>query len=368
MSRLEQKQSLSDVLDELDYLLTEDNPTHFFNKQRISRLIACIGGSLCAAILSIIVIFCMVSIKHKENAKGVEAGIISHGLEIIDESSENLIKMKESQGASGINVIAFDIPPAEENDIRRFMRGEFHFDDPFQSVESSGMSKPNKSVVEIDLDMALHSEQEQEQQYATVPVTPVMPGTQDTLLEFGVAVGNEVNWSDFASGINIGGVVGRVTIPALGVTDVVVRYGDQPEIDIGLCQYSLFELPGMEGITMLCAHNYNPNWKIGNLKEGDMLYYNTIYGQYSFRVREAIINQDGRSDYWMKDSYFRWNKSDMVLMTCYPFDHDGSNGLRYIVACSLVSGPKVVGAPTTFWQTYKTFDKYIEKVSGNKID
>lgn len=170
----------------------------------------------------------------------------------------------------------------------------------------------------------------------------------------------EIEYSNISGSIQLGREFGKLTSQRLGINNQVVRWGNQPEIDIGITQYSQFDLLGTAGVSMLCAHNYNPNWKIGNLQVGDRLFYETGYGKFVYEVYDAIVNNEGRDTLWLKDSYFRARSGDLLLMTCYPFDSDGSDGRRYLVFCKKISGPKVTDYPLTRIEKFGSFEKFIE--------
>ena len=169
-----------------------------------------------------------------------------------------------------------------------------------------------------------------------------------------------VKYSDIKGMLYAGYRIANVTIPRLGVDSVVVRYGGQAQIDAGLCIWADCDIPGTYGVTLLCGHNYNKNWKIGNLRIGDRLYLDTVYGQYVFEVYNAFVNKRGGEIVWLEEAYFDANPTDMVLMTCYPFDSDGLDGRRYLVQCRMVKGPDVTGEPESRLQLYGDFDTYMK--------
>lgn len=218
-------------------------------------------------------------------------------------------------------------------------------------VVSSGMAQP----VDISLTVDTSIQRANEAYGQLVDVSVFTANWKNT-------IGN-INYQSIASTIYSGADFGRLTIPALGMKDKIVRYGGQPQIDIGLCQYFSWDLPGTQGVSMLAAHNYNPDWKIGQLAVGDKLYYSTIYGNFEYQVYSATINREGRDVWWLRDSYYAADPTDLVLMTCYPFDSDGSDGIRYLVFCKEISGPHVTHGPVTDKETYLNFDAYRERVS-----
>lgn len=172
--------------------------------------------------------------------------------------------------------------------------------------------------------------------------------------------GGTVKYSDIKSILYDGYKIANVTIPRLGVDNVVVRYGGQAQINAGICIWSGCDIPGTDGVTLLCGHNYNKNWKIGNLQIGDRLYLDTVYGQYVFEVYNAFVNKRGGDVVWLEEAYFAANATDMMLMTCYPFDGDGLDGRRYLVQCRMIEGPDVTGEPASRLQLYGDFDTYVK--------
>lgn len=169
-----------------------------------------------------------------------------------------------------------------------------------------------------------------------------------------------VSWSSISGKFGTDRIVGSLTVPKLGTTAKPIRWGAQTQINKGICMYELFDPLGVKnGTTMLAAHNYNPNWQIGKLSIGDRAYIETDYGNFIYEVYRTTINYEGRDSYWFEMPYYGSNPNDLVFMTCYPFDSDGSNGQRYLVYLKKISGPSVTGKSAIRSQ-YQTFQQWMK--------
>lgn len=182
-----------------------------------------------------------------------------------------------------------------------------------------------------------------------IPIVTDLSGTAD--------------FNSFKEQLYAGFEIGSISIPRLGVSEVI-RYGGQAQIDIGICLYDQMDMPGSDGVALACAHNYNPSWKIGGIRVGDRIVLDTVYGNFVYEAYEALINNEGGNIVWMRDTYFNANPTDLVLMTCYPFNADGADGRRYLIRCKQVSGPSLKNGPVTLLSRFKSFQDYFDSLAG----
>ena len=170
---------------------------------------------------------------------------------------------------------------------------------------------------------------------------------------------SKIEYSEFKHRVSVGQKFGSLTIERLDIKNKIVRWGWQDEINMGICQYALCDMPGTKGVSLLCAHNYNPDWRIDKLRAGDKIYYDTIYGSYIYEVYNASVNYEGAYGYWLDGCYFKANSGDLVMMTCWPMNSDGKDGVRYNVFARLVSGPSVSNYPVTDFEKYTSYEDSI---------
>lgn len=187
---------------------------------------------------------------------------------------------------------------------------------------------------------------------------PVLPS-------FDVATGEQkkLNIWDIRGYFKTNSVVGYLTSDALGIKKEPVKYGMQPQINSGLCQYALMDEPGTIGRTTLMAHNYNPKFKLGKLSIGDIVQYDTQYGEFTYEVYNTFVMDEPRDDYWLRESYYEAQDGDLVMQTCYPLDYYKPTDQRYVVYCRQLSGPTVEGIKGdslrrfSNWEEYKSWKK-----------
>lgn len=283
--------------------------------------------------------------------------VSSHGLPTYDYSWKGLQVVPPDQWTDDDMTILFPQPFVDLNVIQSY---GLDYDD-IQEIVSEGLADPDSAELLMEvLDKTFSTPTVQVQEYV-----PPVKKSENTKQEIRTdlasvieVVNNKLNWDAVKHLFKTDVTMGSVTIPKLGVTGKPIRYGGQDQINKGICLYYLTDPLGIvNGTTMLAAHNYNPNWKIGNLEIGDKLYIETPYGKYVYTVYNTRINYDGRDDYWFNMPYWQSGKGDLVLMTCYPFDNDGSNGQRYLVNCRKESGPVVEGYDS-LWDTYEDFEDW----------
>jgi sortase A len=132
-------------------------------------------------------------------------------------------------------------------------------------------------------------------------------------------------------------VVGRITIPRLGISEVV-RDGDGDDtLRIGVGHILGTPLPGDGGNVGLAAHRNTHFKPLRDIKENDRIMISGRRGDREYRV-EAVAIVDPK-DVWVLDPT---DRPSLTLVTCYPFDWVGDAPQRLIVRAVAVE-PEPVG-------------------------
>ncbi len=132
---------------------------------------------------------------------------------------------------------------------------------------------------------------------------------------------------------NIGpeGLIGRMEIPRLNVSVVVVEGTGYPTLQRAAGHIVGTAFPGQAGNVGIAAHRDTFFRPLRNIQRGDIVTLTTLRGQYRYRVvstkvvdpgNVAVLNSDGNEI--------------LTLVTCYPFYFIGSAPNRFIVRAARV--------------------------------
>lgn len=136
----------------------------------------------------------------------------------------------------------------------------------------------------------------------------------------------------------IGEKYAHITIPNTGV-DCDVYYGDSNAVlRKGPGQYDGSKLPGYGQTTLVCAHVTTHFKGLQHVKIGDIIYYNTTYGAYQYKVTDVLVVKATEAD---KVYDLRAGYDNLVLYTCYPFYAVAFRSQRFFVCAEKISGPTV---------------------------
>ena len=124
----------------------------------------------------------------------------------------------------------------------------------------------------------------------------------------------------------IGGVLGRIVIPRLGLSVVVAEGVDNATLRRAVGHIPGTALPGQPGNIGLSGHRDTFFRPLRNIQQHDLITLTTLLGEYRYRV--ISINVTGPSDVSVLDP---GGNQILTLVTCYPFHFVGSAPHRFIV-------------------------------------
>ena len=128
-----------------------------------------------------------------------------------------------------------------------------------------------------------------------------------------------------------GAVVGRLEIPRLGVSVMVVEGVDDGDLNRAAGHIPGTAFPGQTGNVGIAAHRDTFFRPLRNVKADDTISLQTLRGTYRYRVvSTSIVNPD---DVRVLDPT---GGSTLTLVTCYPFYYIGSAPRRFIVRAQLL--------------------------------
>lgn len=123
-----------------------------------------------------------------------------------------------------------------------------------------------------------------------------------------------------------GELVGRVEIPRLGISTIVLEGVDTKTLRRGVGHIPETAQPGVAGNVGLAAHRDSFFRGLKDIRKNDMIRLKTLNGTYQYRVEwtEIVTPEDTQV---LADT----GVPELTLVTCYPFYYVGSAPKRFIV-------------------------------------
>jgi sortase A len=150
---------------------------------------------------------------------------------------------------------------------------------------------------------------------------------------------------DAMAPVAAGGLIGRIEIPRLGVSVMVVEGVDRRALGRAAGHIPGTAQPGQPGNVGISAHRDTFFRPLRNIRAGDLITVSTAGGEYEYRVVSTKVTTP--SDVSVLDTDGR---EMLTLVTCYPFYFIGSAPERFIVraqrlkAAARSSGPSEIRA------------------------
>lgn len=135
-----------------------------------------------------------------------------------------------------------------------------------------------------------------------------------------------------------GELVGRIEIPRLGISTIVLEGVDTRTLRRGVGHIPETAPPGADGNVGLAAHRDSFFRGLKDIRKNDIIRIKTLDGTYRYRVESTEIVDP-------EDTQVLANTGlpELTLVTCYPFYYVGSAPNRFIVHAQRVDGPEGAG-------------------------
>lgn len=131
---------------------------------------------------------------------------------------------------------------------------------------------------------------------------------------------------DAATAVADGGLVGRIAIPRLELSLVVVEGVSRTDLRRAVGHIPGTSLPGRPGNVGIAGHRDTFFRPLRNIRFNDAITLTTLSGEYSYRVVSTRIVRRAAVEVLHPDG-----NQILTLVTCYPFDFVGAAPLRFIV-------------------------------------
>jgi sortase A len=135
-----------------------------------------------------------------------------------------------------------------------------------------------------------------------------------------------------------GELVGRIEIPRLGISTIVLEGVDTRTLRRGVGHIPETAPPGTDGNVGLAAHRDSFFRGLKDIRKNDIIRLRTLDGSYRYRVESTEI-VDPEDTQVLADTGI----PELTLVTCYPFYYVGSAPNRFIVHAQRVDGPEGAG-------------------------
>lgn len=131
---------------------------------------------------------------------------------------------------------------------------------------------------------------------------------------------------DAVMAVAAGGVVGRIAIPRLELSLVVVEGVSRADLRRAVGHIPGTSLPGRPGNVGIAGHRDTFFRPLRDIRIHDAITLTTLGGEYSYRVVSTRIVQPAAVEVLAPDG-----NQILTLVTCYPFNFVGAAPLRFIV-------------------------------------
>jgi sortase A len=131
-----------------------------------------------------------------------------------------------------------------------------------------------------------------------------------------------------------GSLVGRVEIPRLGVSSLVLEGVAGSTLRHGVGHIPRTSLPQQPGNVGLAGHRDTVFRALQDVRPGDLILLDTLAGSYRYQVDWTRIVQPDDVSVLAAAA-----RAELTLVTCYPFHYVGSAPERFIVRGHRVDDP-----------------------------
>jgi sortase A len=126
--------------------------------------------------------------------------------------------------------------------------------------------------------------------------------------------------------LEVGSLVGRIEIPRIGVSAIVLEGVDSTTLRRGVGHIPETPLPGSGGNVGLAAHRDSFFRGLKDIRKNDIIQVRTLEGNFRYRVESTRIVLPEDTEV-LDDGPV----PSLTLVTCYPFYYVGSAPKRFIV-------------------------------------
>jgi sortase A len=144
--------------------------------------------------------------------------------------------------------------------------------------------------------------------------------------DFAARAGTKPEFAEDTADLREGDVIGRLDVPRVGISVIVLQGIAENTLTVGAGHVPETPLPGAAGNIVIAAHRDTFFRKLEGIRPGDNIQFATVRGPYEYIVDSTeVVDPD---DIQVMESRGR---SELTLITCYPFYLVGPAPKRFIV-------------------------------------
>ncbi len=144
------------------------------------------------------------------------------------------------------------------------------------------------------------------------------------------------------SAIKAGSLIGRMEVPRLGLSAMVLEGDDAPMLRRGIGHIPGTALPGGWGNIAIAGHRDTFFRTLRGVRANDIITLTTATGRYRYRVESIEVVTPEHTEVLEASA-----QPTLTLVTCYPFSFVGAAPDRFVVRARLVAGPPHPGPPAS---------------------
>jgi len=129
-----------------------------------------------------------------------------------------------------------------------------------------------------------------------------------------------------------GDLFGTIRIPSVDIEVGAYQGDSEEEFRLGAGHGISSYFPGQGGNIVLASHRTSYFRNFESLKTGDLVEFETTYGQFTYEIREIKILDSKDFGLITKAT----EQEQLTMYTCYPFTYIGNAPQRYAVFCDLI--------------------------------
>lgn len=128
------------------------------------------------------------------------------------------------------------------------------------------------------------------------------------------------------------GLIGRLTIPRLHLSTMVREGTSEATLSLAVGHIPHTAMPGQPGNVGVAGHRDRLFRGLQNIRPDDTIVFETLAGSYVYQVKSTSIVKPTDVSVLLPDK-----RSELTLVTCYPFYYVGAAPKRFIVKALQVS-------------------------------
>lgn len=129
----------------------------------------------------------------------------------------------------------------------------------------------------------------------------------------------------------IGEKIGTIKFPSIDHSVDAIQGDEEAQFRLGAGHSLRSYMPGQNNNSVFGAHRTTYFKKFENIKVGDAVNFEAVYGYFKYKIDEIRIINGGDNSVALET-----RKEQLTLYTCYPFIYFGNAPKRFVLICSLV--------------------------------